>query len=82
MFFGDGTQKSSGAQSVRSYQAPLTSGKSGAPTKNAATPDPIELVKLFRDKIKSRGARGIIGLQKLFAIMDDDGSKSISLYEF
>ena len=41
-----------------------------------------ELVKLFRDKIKSRGARGIIGLQKLFAIMDDDGSKSISLPEF
>ena len=39
-------------------------------------------MKLFRDKIKSRGARGIIGLQKLFAIMDDDGSKSISLYEF
>jgi Ca2+-binding EF-hand superfamily protein len=44
--------------------------------------DPASLVKLFRDKIKSRGARGIIGLQKLFSIMDDDGSKSISLYEF
>jgi Ca2+-binding EF-hand superfamily protein len=40
------------------------------------------MIKLFRDKIKSRGARGIIGLQKLFAIMDDDGSKSVSLYEF
>ena len=45
-------------------------------------PDPVELVKLFRDKIKARGARGIIGLQKLFAIMDDDNSKSISLPEF
>jgi len=42
----------------------------------------MDLVKLFRDKIKSRGARGIIGLQKLFSIMDDDGSKSISVPEF
>jgi Ca2+-binding EF-hand superfamily protein len=47
-----------------------------------ATPDPQELIKLFRDKIKTRGARGIVGLQKLFSIMDDDGSKSISQYEF
>jgi calcyphosin len=39
-------------------------------------------VKLFRDKIKARGARGIIGLAKLFSIMDDDGSKTISEYEF
>ena len=42
----------------------------------------MALVKLFRDKIKARGARGIIGLQKLFKIMDDDGSKTISLPEF
>lgn len=39
-------------------------------------------MRLFRDKIKSRGARGIIGLSKLFHIMDDDGSKTISEYEF
>ncbi len=45
-------------------------------------PDGPALVRLFRDKIKARGARGIIGLQKLFFIMDDDGSKSISLPEF
>jgi Ca2+-binding EF-hand superfamily protein len=50
--------------------------------RNSSAPDPNELIKLFRDKIKSRGARGIIGLQKLFTIMDDDGSKNISLYEF
>jgi Ca2+-binding EF-hand superfamily protein len=50
--------------------------------RSAMNPNPNDLIKLFRDKIKSRGARGIIGLQKLFAIMDDDGSKSISLYEF
>jgi Ca2+-binding EF-hand superfamily protein len=42
----------------------------------------MALVRLFRDKIKARGARGIIGLSKLFSIMDDDGSKTISQYEF
>ncbi len=54
----------------------------GAQLRSSATPDPQDLIKLFRDKIKSRGVRGIIGLQKLFSIMDDDGSKSISLFEF
>jgi calcyphosin len=44
--------------------------------------DGVALVKLFRDKIKARGSRGIIGLQKMFFIMDDDNSKSISLPEF
>jgi Ca2+-binding EF-hand superfamily protein len=29
-----------------------------------------------------RGARGIIGLQRVFKIMDDDGSKTLSPYEF
>ena len=54
----------------------------GAQLRSSATPDAQDLIKLFRDKIKSRGVRGIIGLQKLFSIMDDDGSKSISLFEF
>lgn len=40
------------------------------------------MVGLFRDKIKSRGARGIIGLQRLFKIFDDDNSKSLNDYEF
>ena len=33
-------------------------------------------------ELKSRGARGIIGLQRKFRIIDDDGSKSLSLGEF
>jgi hypothetical protein len=45
--------------SQRSYQQ--SSGSRQAPTKGN-TVDAVELVKLFRDKIKSRGARGIIGL--------------------
>ena len=36
---------------------------------------------MFREKIKSRGARGIIGMQRLFKIVDDDGSKTLNLYE-
>jgi len=40
------------------------------------------MMTLFRDRIKSRGARGIIGMQRVFKIMDDDDSHCLSLYEF
>ena len=40
------------------------------------------LLVIFREKIKGRGARGIVGIQRLFKIMDDDGSRSLSLAEF
>ena len=40
------------------------------------------LLNLFRDKLRARGSRGIIGLMRLFDIMDDDGSKTLSLQEF
>lgn len=36
----------------------------------------------IRDKIKARGARGIIGLARVFKIMDDNNSKSLDKYEF
>jgi len=39
-------------------------------------------VDAMREKIKSRGARGLIGLQRVFKIMDDDNSKSLDRYEF
>jgi len=50
-------------------------------------PDPYNtdakhLVKIFQDKIKARGARGIVGLQRIFKIMDDDHSRSLSEQEF
>jgi hypothetical protein len=43
---------------------------------------PEALLALFRDKLKARGARGVVGLKRLFAMMDDDGSQSLSLPEF
>ena len=43
---------------------------------------PQSLLKLFKDKLRSRGARGMVGLQRIFKIMDDDESGSLSLREF
>lgn len=33
---------------------------------------PMALLKLFRDKLRARGPRGMIGLQRIFKMMDDD----------
>ena len=41
-----------------------------------------ELLNYLRNKIVSRGARGINGLKRVFKIMDDDNSKALSLAEF
>lgn len=41
-----------------------------------------QLVEIFASKLASRGARGIIGLQKQFKIMDDDRSHDLDIYEF
>lgn len=35
-----------------------------------------------RNKIKSRGARGINGIQRVFKIMDDNNSKTLDVQEF
>jgi len=39
---------------------------------------PDALLKLFKDKLRSRGARGMVGLQRIFQIMDDDNSGSLT----
>ncbi|KAJ1432493.1 hypothetical protein B484DRAFT_327304, partial [Ochromonadaceae sp. CCMP2298] len=36
----------------------------------------------LKSQLAARGARGIVGLQRKFRIMDDDGSKTLSLVEF
>ena len=40
------------------------------------------VVEDLRAQLKSRGAKGIIGLGRKFRIMDDDGSKALQLSEF
>lgn len=40
------------------------------------------LINRFRAKLASRGARGIIGLQRTFKIMDDNNSKTLDQQEF
>ncbi|CAG9321002.1 unnamed protein product [Blepharisma stoltei] len=40
------------------------------------------LCEKFRERLAARGTRGIIGIQRQFKIMDDDGSKNISVDEF
>lgn len=40
-----------------------------------------ELIKMLRAKLASRGARGLIGLQRVFKILDDDGDGELSIQE-
>mmetsp|Transcript_21587 Transcript_21587/g.15820 ORF Transcript_21587/g.15820 Transcript_21587/m.15820 type:complete len:117 (-) Transcript_21587:299-649(-) len=37
---------------------------------------------MFRDKLASRGARGILGMQRIFKIMDDNGNGVLEIEEF
>ena len=41
-----------------------------------------ELINRVRERIKARGARGILNLGKSFKIMDDDGSGALDNAEF
>jgi Ca2+-binding EF-hand superfamily protein len=41
-----------------------------------------ELVEAVRNKIVSRGARGINGIKRVFKIMDDNDSKTLDFNEF
>lgn len=45
-------------------------------------PEVSALLSQLRARLATRGARGIIGLQRAFRIMDDDGSQSLDVREF
>lgn len=49
--------------------------------KDDDTPDD-PLIARLKAQLASRGAHGIVGLGRLFKIMDDDGSNSLSFKEF
>ena len=52
----------------------------GTPSQGAQSGE--ALLQRLRDKLKTRGARGIIGLGKQFRIMDDNHSMSLDKFEF
>lgn len=56
----------------------MTASSSG----KAGNRSPEELAEVLRQKLVSRGARGFIGLQRQFKIMDDNNSRSLDKYEF
>lgn len=44
--------------------------------------DPEQLAEALKNKLATRGSKGIIGLARQFKIMDDDNSKSLDKNEF
>lgn len=52
------------------------------PTPQFASKLQTILVERFREQLKSRGGRGLIGLKRQFKIMDDNGSGSLDINEF
>ena len=55
-------------------------GQAVAPEEDAAPEDP--LMGKLKAQLAGRGAKGVIGLGRLFKIMDDDGSNTLSFAEF
>jgi len=78
------TWKLSEAPATRRQRAPEPRREPARPSRPAGpTNESVEaLLEKFRHKLAARGARGFIGMQRQFKIMDDDNSKSISLAEF
>lgn len=56
--------------------------KEKSPLKNLPNSSNNPLLEKFRQKLAGRGARGIIGLQRQFKIMDDNHSNTIDQSEF
>lgn len=50
--------------------------------KSEAEQELVHMMALFKDRIKMRGARGILNLQRMFKIMDDDQSNVLNIAEF
>ena len=70
------------ATSLKSYAA-VNRGVGGNITDTSdAGPGVQANLDQLREQLRARGARGMVGLQRKFRIMDDDGSRSLSLVEF
>lgn len=69
---------------VRQAEAPPQKTKAGINIQGPALVPRFQsiLVERFRQKLKARGSRGLIGLARQFKIMDDNGSGSLDANEF
>lgn len=52
------------------------------PQQPAEEVPPLELAQRVANRIRSRGARGIIGLARAFRIIDDNGNGQLDIQEF
>ena len=85
---GGGTGRGRGEYSVTPPVGVNTSyvrstGAAGFQTKAAKEHEYAhELLEALKEQLSSRGGKGLIGLQRQFRIMDDDGSKTLDIKEF
>jgi Ca2+-binding EF-hand superfamily protein len=63
---------------------PSWPGQPGAEESGAAavSPEVLQALNRFQQKLSARGARGIIGLSRQFKIMDDSGNKQLEYNEW
>lgn len=71
-----------GGYNPQPSKPPVTESKIVVPTPQYAPKFQTILVERFREKLKMRGGRGMIGLRRQFKIMDDNGSGTLDQYEF
>ena len=69
------------ADSIPIAGAP-TPGRSGAQGEVAQIRQADQLVAVFREKLLARGTRGILGLGRIFRIIDDNRSETLDATEF
>ena len=69
----------SNATSLKSYSTNTSSIGNLLSEKTSSASEHLEQL---REQMKARGARGFVGLQRKFKIMDDDNSKTLNLVEF
>lgn len=76
-------QTSAGGEQVK-RSAYTPQGYAEKPTQPTTQSRPTDdyLFRIFRDKVASRGTRGILGLARLFRIIDDDNSRELNQAEF
>jgi Ca2+-binding EF-hand superfamily protein len=76
------TGASAGEQVKRSAYTPQGFAEKQTQPTSQSKPTDDYLFRIFRDKVASRGTRGILGLARLFKIIDDDNSKELNQAEF